>query len=64
MYYNERGLNFIHYSIINNSKNIFNYLLKTYPKILKIRTKKELLTPLMLCIIHNRIYMAKEIYNI
>jgi len=62
--YDERGLNFIHYSIINNSKNIFNYLLKTYPKILKIRTKKELLTPLMLCIIHNRIYMAKEIYNI
>ena len=44
--------------------NIFYYLLKTYPKIIKIRTKKELLTPLMLCIIHNRIEMAKEIYNL
>jgi hypothetical protein len=62
--YDERGLNFIHYCIINNSINLFNFFIKNFNNIVKLKTKKENITPIMLCIIHNRLNMIKQLFSL
>lgn len=61
--YDKRGLSLIHYSIINNSTNIFKFLVDKYEYVCKLETRKEKITPIMLCIIHDRVDMTRYIFS-